>query len=171
MSAACTVTVGYPITYVLGGGINHKDNPAYYTGKAVKLKSPARKGYAFLGWYTNAAKTKKITSITKSASGYTLYAKWKKVAKPKKAVLKAAARISNKKMKISLKKVSGADGYQIVYATDKKMKKNKKAIFIKGTTKTIRGLKKSRYFVKVRAYKLDSTKSKIYGKYSGVKKV
>ncbi|MEE0420163.1 MAG: S8 family serine peptidase [Lachnospiraceae bacterium] len=171
VSAVCTVTVGCPITYVLGGGKNHKDNPAYYTGKAVKLKSPARKGYAFMGWYTNAAKTKKITSITKSASGYTLYAKWKKIAKPQKAVIKAAVRISNKKMKISLKKVSGADGYQIVYAADKKIKKNKKTIFIKGTSKTIKSLKKSRYFVKVRAYKLDSAKNKIYGKYSAVKKV
>lgn len=171
VSAACTVTVGCPIAYVLGGGINHKDNPAFYTSKAVKLKSPARKGYVFLGWYTNAAKTKKIVSITKSAPGYTLYAKWKKVAKPKKAVIKTAARISNKKMKISLKKVAGADGYQLVYATDKKMKKNKKTIFIKGSSKTIKGLKKSRYFVKVRAYKLDSAKNKIFGKYSAVKKV
>ena len=74
-------------------------------------------------------------------------------------------------MKISLKKVSGADGYQIVYAADKKIKKNKKTIFIKGTSKTIKSLKKSRYFVKVRAYKLDSAKNKIYGKYSAVKKV
>ena len=74
-------------------------------------------------------------------------------------------------VKIS-KKVKGAAGYQITYATDSKFKKNKKNVNMTSTSKTINKLKKGKtYYVKVRAYAKDSKGKKVYGSYSKVKKV
>ena len=74
-------------------------------------------------------------------------------------------------MYVSYKKVSGAAGYQIEYATSSKFSGKKTKTTTK-TAYTISGLKKGKtYYVRVRAYKVDSTGKKIYGKYSAVKKV
>ncbi len=88
----------------------------------------------------------------------------------KGAVKKAV--VTGKKAKVTLQKVSGAAGYQIVYSTDKKFKKNVKKVTISGTSKTISKLSKGRtYYIKVRAYKKDSTGAKVYGSFSSIKKV
>jgi uncharacterized repeat protein (TIGR02543 family) len=44
--------VAYSITYELGGGVNHADNPAIYTIESplISLQSPTRTGYDFTGW-------------------------------------------------------------------------------------------------------------------------
>ena len=89
-------------------------------------------------------------------------------------------KLTNKKVKriyISYSAVSGAKGYEIQYATNKKLsgakkltstttkgylkKKGKKATFKKGKT----------YYARVRAYAKDSKGNKIYGKWSAKKKV
>ncbi len=73
--------VKYKVSYQLGGGKNSGRNPKTYTiaTKTIKLKNPTRKGYKFVGWYTNKKFTKKITQIKKGSTGnLTLYAKWKK---------------------------------------------------------------------------------------------
>ena len=90
----------------------------------------------------------------------------------KKSAIKTAKRSrNNKKLKITLKKVSDASGYQIQYATSKKFtKKTTKTITVKGTTKTIQKLKKKTYYVKVRTYKKVNGKT-YYSKWSTVKKV
>lgn len=76
-----------------------------------------------------------------------------------------------KKAKVTWKAVKSADGYQVVYATDKKMKKGVKKSSTKKATYTIKKLKKGKkYFVKVRAYKKDAAGKKVYGSYSSVKK-
>lgn len=83
-----------------------------------------------------------------------------------------AKNVKGKKMKVTWKKVAGAKGYRIVYATDSKFKKNKRTISItkNSTAKTIAKLKKGKtYYVKVQAYKKNGAK-KVYGKYSAVKK-
>ena len=68
--------------------------------------------------------------------------------------------------------VSKAKGYEITYATDKKFKKNCKVVTTKAKSTTLKKLQpKKTYYVKVRAYKLDSAGNKIYGKYSAVKTV
>ena len=78
--AQWTPTV-YKITYKLNGGKNHADNPKTYTieDDKIVLGEPTRKGYEFLGWYTNSDFTsKKVTSIPAGSKGNkTLYAKWK----------------------------------------------------------------------------------------------
>ena len=170
--ASCTVTVPYKITYKLNKGKNNASNPSTYYGKKVTLKNPSRKGYAFAGWYTDAKFKKKITSISSSAkSDYILYAKWTKV-KVAKASLTSAKNSKSKQILLKYKKVSGAKGYEISYSTNKKFKK---VVTKKNTAKTsytISKLKKGKiYYVRIRAYKMDSTGKKVYGKHSSMKKV
>ena len=169
---SCTVTVPYKITYKLNKGKNNASNPSTYYGKKVTLKNPSRKGYAFAGWYTDAKFKKKITSISNSAkSDYILYAKWTKV-KVAKASLTSAKNSKSKQILLKYKKVSGAKGYEISYSTDKKFKKAGTKKNTAKTSYTISKLKKGKiYYVRIRAYKMDSTGKKVYGKYSSMKKV
>ena len=163
----------YKITYKLNKGKNNKKNPKTYTSaKKVVLKKPTRKGYAFKGWYTDRKCTKKITSIKKgSKKNYTIYAKWSKVKVKKTTGLKVT-NTKGKNLVVKYFKVSGAKGYQITYATNSKFTKGKKVVNTTKRTKIIQKLKKGKtYYVRVRAYKKDSTGRKVYGKYSTVKKI
>ena len=60
-------------------------------------------------------------------------------------------------MKVTWKKKSGADGYQIVCSTNKDFTSNVKEVYVEGgskTTETVEGLNTGKnYYVKVRAYK------------------
>lgn len=80
----------------------------------------------------------------------------------------------SKTLKVKWKKISSADGYQIQYASNAKFTKNKKNVTVKKastTTKTIQKLKKkSRYYVRVRAYKKVNGKT-TYSKWSSTKSV
>ena len=170
--ASCTITVPYNITYNLNKGKNNAANPSTYYGKKITLKDPSRKGYVFAGWYTDSKFKKKIAAIDTSAKcDYTLYAKWTKV-KVAKVFITSAKNSKSKQILLKYKKVSSVKGYQISYSMDKKFKK---AVTKKNTAKTsytIKKLKKGKtYYVRIRAYKVDSTGGKVYGKYSSVKKV
>ena len=93
--------------------------------------------------------------------------------KPKKTVGLKVKKGKNR-MTVSWKRDKKATGYQITYAQNKKFKKGKKNITIsknKTVKRTIKKLKaRKTYYVKVRAYKKVG-KTKIYGAYSGTKKV
>lgn len=92
------------------------------------------------------------------------------VKKPGKAKL-ISVKAGKKSMKVKIKKQASADGYQIVYATNKKFTKAKKTKITNKSTITIKKLKRKKaYYVKVRAYKKDGGK-KVYGSYSKLKKV
>lgn len=163
----------YTITYVLNKGINHKNNPSTYTSdQSVVLSSPSRKGYEFKGWYTDSKCKKKITSIQKgSKTNYTVYAKWSKITLKKVQKLKLS-NTKKKKMVVKYAKVSGTQGYEIVYATNSKFKKGKKIVQTGKRKVTIGKLKKNKvYYVRVRAFKKDSTGKNVYGKYSSTKKI
>lgn len=70
-------------------------------------------------------------------------------------------------MVVSTKKVKDAKGYQILYATNSSFTKNKKTLNTGLLNKTVKKLKSgTRYYVKVRAYKMDSANKRIYGSYS-----
>ena len=92
------------------------------------------------------------------------------VTKPGKAKIKTLKNVKGKKIKVTLKKVSRAVGYQIYYSDDKgfdgyETKNTKK------TTATLTGLdKKTRYYVKARAYVKNGT-GKLYGSWSSKKNV
>lgn len=171
----CTVKVyPYAITYVLNGGTNSSENTPGYTGPwNVTLKDPSRAGYEFGGWYTDAKYKNKITKISKGSKGdYTLYAKWTKVTAPGKPTIKSLENTAYGSMKETLSaKVSGADGYEVLYADNSSMS-GAESVSTAYTYKTITGLGVNKTcYVKVRAYKLDSAGEKIYGSYSAAKKV
>lgn len=101
------------------------------------------------------------------------------VKAPGKAKIKKikAKKKSAKKVKLTLKKISGAKGYQVaIYKTRKNAKKNKKALvkkIVKKTKVTIKSKKlknKKKLFARARAYKLNG-KIKVYGKWSGIKRI
>lgn len=90
--------------------------------------------------------------------------------KPSKVSKITLKNVKGKKIKVTIKKVSKATGYQIKYSTNKKFK-NAKSVKTTKTSYTIKKLKKKKtYYVKVRAYRKVNGKT-YYGSYSGVKKI
>lgn len=142
--------------------------------KIKKLAEVTRKGYDFVGWYTKKSGGKKVTTSTKIKSNTTIYAHWKKIT-VKRAVIKSAKSEKKKTVLVKFNKLAGVKGYQIQYSTSNSFKKETtKTIAIKGNkifNKTIKKLKKKTYYIRIRAYKTDSAKSKVYGKWSKTKRV
>ena len=70
----------YTITYNLGGGTNHGDNPTTYTveSAAIALGAATRTGYQFGGWYASAdCSGDAVTTIATGSTGdVELWAKW-----------------------------------------------------------------------------------------------
>lgn len=68
----------YNITYNLNGGENPNDIVTSYTiNDNIVLPTPTRKGYEFIGWYTESSFKNKVTSIEEgSTEDKTFYAKW-----------------------------------------------------------------------------------------------
>lgn len=163
--AATSYTIEYQLYH---GYFTETTNPVYsYDGKTeVALARPVRKGYKFAGWYEDAAFTKPIDAIKAGMAGnLTLYAKWNAVTKPAKSVISSVKK-SLKQIKVIVKKQSGVKGYEIVIAKNAKFTKGKKVYRTTSTSKVIRKLKSGvKYYVKVRAYKLDSAGERVYGKY------
>ncbi len=158
----------YTVSYNVNGGKKLKTTSKSVTyGKTYgKLAAPQRAGYTFAGWYTAKTKGTKITAGSKVAitKKTTLYARWSKVTNPGKVAKPSLKNSSAKAMKVSYKKVKGAAGYEITYSTKSNMKSAKK-VTTKSTSTTIKKLTKGKkYYVQVRAYKLDSTGKKIYSK-------
>lgn len=101
-----------------------------------------------------------------------------KVTAPEKVTITNAVKNYPKKVKITFKKVKGADGYQVaVYKTKSEAKKNGKTIVKKISSKSKVIVKSAKFvnkktlYVKVRAYVLNAKGDKVYGKWSKVKKV
>lgn len=116
---------------------------------------------------TRSYNSKKYTPVVVTASTTT-----KKVAAPKRVTIKSVKK-GKKKASIKWKKVSGAKGYKIQYSTKKSFKaKYTSSKTTKKTTITIKKLKsKKTYYFRVKAYKLDSKKKRVYSKkWSKVKK-
>ena len=96
------------------------------------------------------------------------------VSAPAKTVIKKLKNRKGKKLQVNFKKVSGADGYEIAYSKGVNFGKKKTTVKSYNAAKNVRTIKKlkkgTRYFVKVRAYKMNGTQ-KVYGKWSQVKVV
>ena len=94
-----------------------------------------------------------------------------KVTVTKPAKVKAVKLTAKKKkLNVKWKKVSGATGYEVMYATNNKFTKNKKTVKVKKNKVTLKRLKsKKKYYVKVRAYKKANGDTN-YGKWSKVVK-
>ena len=90
--------------------------------------------------------------------------------KPKKVAKLKLKAMYSRKLKVTWKKEKSIDGYQIVYATDKKFK-NKKVKSCKTAEIVLKKVKSNKtYYVKVRAYRKINGK-KVYGPWSKVKKI
>lgn len=161
----------YKITYQLAGGKNASGNKTSYnvTSNTFTWKNPTRKGYTFVGWYQGS---KKVTSIKKGSIGnVTITAKWKKVSVAK-ATLTSAKNTKAKTIAMNVKKLSGVDGYSYTFCMNKNFKTGvKTANSSKNTLSLSKFVKGKTYYVRVRAYKKDSTGARVYGAYSKIIKV
>lgn len=160
----------YTVNFKSNGGSSVSKQYVQYNKVIKKPSNPKRSKYTFAGWYTDSKLTKAWDFNTKIKSGKTLYAKWKKISL-KQAVISKVQNVSGKKIKVTVKKVSGADGYQIQYSTKSNMKSAKTVTSSKTTTTISKLSKGKKYYVRVKAYKKDSTGKKVAGKWSKVKKV
>ena len=82
--------------------------------------------------------------------------------------------IKKKGTRVSWKKVSDADGYEVCYATNKNFKKASKISLEKADSNSyeLYGLQeKKTYYVRVRAYKIAGADTKVYGGWSSTVKV
>lgn len=174
------VPKNYNIIYILNKGANNKSNPKTYNidSENLILRKPFRKGFIFKGWYIDHKYKSKISNIIRGNTGNKkLYAKWSKVTVDK-GVLSKLQNVKRRALKVEIKSLPGVSGYQIQYSTNKKFIKNtSKSTYIKKVSakyisKKIKNLKKHKiYFVRVRAYKIDSLKKGIYGKWSRIQEV
>lgn len=154
--------VNYTINNLKDTDLNEmKSANVYY--KVCIYKNGVYKGEAKFYIYNNGKNNIAPTVVKRPAK-----AKITKIPAKKKTA---------KKIKISLKKISGAKGYKVaVYTTKKNAKNNKKAIITKITKKTkvtitSKKLKnKKNLYIKARAYVLNG-KTRVYGKWSSYKKV
>lgn len=171
--------IAYGITYNLNKGKNSNSNPGSFNIETnIELKNPIRKGYMFSGWYSDSNYKNKVVKIPQGSIGNkTLFAKWSKV-NVKKVSISKIQNVKNKQLKVIFKRLSGDKGYQVQYSTSKKFtKKYTKSVAVKQSSKKtlskiIKKLKKNKtYHVRVRAYKVDSCKNNVYGKWSKVKKI
>lgn len=108
-----------------------------------------------------------VTTNKEQKSGYSKVKSAKCVPATPSVSLKSSTK---KQMKISWKKVSGADGYEIYRATSKDGKYTKVTTIKKGSTKSYTDKKLTSgktYYYKVRAYKKVNGK-KVYSSYSKV---
>lgn len=137
-----------------------------------KLENPSRKGYLFQGWYTDKINGTKIaySSKVKILSDITLYAHWNKI-NVNKVSINSAKNIKNKSVQTVIKKVNNVNGYQVQYSVKSNMKSSK-TITSNLTKQTIKKLKYGKtYYIRARAYRIDSTGGKVYGTWSAKKKV
>lgn len=148
-----TYTITYPGIRVNAAGLSPK--PAVPTPTVTPSYTPAP---------TNAGNPKPTATTTPTPKPAA-----KKITVSKAKVLKAKRKAN--KVTITIKKVKGASGYKVKIASNKKMTKNCRIISTKRTKIIVTKWKKKNCYIKVRAYKLDSTKKKVYGQWSNRKKV
>ena len=154
----------HTVTFVNGSS---KSVQYVNNGEKVSAQTFTKKGYTLAGFKTASGTYNFNNPVTSDLTLEAVWAKTKAPAKPKIS----KAKTGKKKVTVTIKKVANAKGYEIRYSNKKSMKGAKK----KTTTAakyTIKKLKSKKYvYIKVRAYTLDSTGSKVYGKLSARKKV
>lgn len=172
VSKAATNSLQFSWTKVTGA----KYRLVLYKGsKAVSTVYTGNSSYTCKKLQAATLYTAKVTSYVES-NGTKVYAasaaSVKAATTPAKAKLVSVKKKGSTKMKITWKKVTGADGYEISMRTGKGRYKSIKTI-TKGKTVTFTksGLKKGKsYSFRVRAYKKVGSK-KTYGSYSNVKTI
>ncbi len=156
----------YTVKFNSNGGSSVTSKTAIYNSTISQPKSPTRKGYAFIGWYKDAA-GKVAWNFAKDhvTANTTIYAKWVAIpAKPSNAKLTKAGTGT---VKLTWSKVSGATGYEIVKSTSKTGTYSH-LTSVTTTNYTNKGLSKGKtYYYKIRSYKMVGSQ-KIYGEWTSV---
>ena len=125
------------------------------SGETIVLPKVKRKKYKFSGWYLG---TQKVTDEKRISTNLTIHTKWKKI-KLNRPKITSTKQHYKKALSVRYKVKGKFDGFQI--------KAGKKKRTTESKTITILGYKsKHTYQVKVRAYAIDSTGRKIFGKWS-----
>ena len=132
-----------------------------------------RRNYLFQGWYTRQSGGTRISGDKPLEEAATLYARWTKVKAPAKAAVQSLKSAKKGQVKVCFQKINGVKGYQVQYALNKKFTSAKiKTAGASAKAKTLTGLKAGKkYYVRVRAYTVDSMGNKVYGSYSAPKRV
>lgn len=151
-----------------------------YTGKAIKptvtVKLSGKKltssNYS-VAYKNNTATGKATITITGKGSYYGTVTKTFKIV-PKQIKNVKATSPAKRQLKVTWSKNTTADGYAVQYATNSKVTKGLKTVYVKSnatSSTTIKSLTKGKtYYVRVRAYKIiDGVKC--YGTYSTKKSV
>ncbi len=135
------------------------------------LPKVQRKAYIFNGWYTQQTGGARVSGEKTLNEATTLYARWTKVKAPAKAAVQSLKPAKKEQVKVSFQKINGVKGYQVQYALNKKFTSAKtKTVGASAKAKTLTGLKAGKkYYVRVRAYTVDSMGNKVYGSYSAAK--
>lgn len=125
--------------------------------------------------------TAEVEETTKDSNNPTNGKNSKDIKPGKTVIVKVEAKKkSAKKVKLLIKRVKNASGYQVRFFVKKAFaKRNKKTIVKKTFRKNVKTLiikskklkGKDKLFVKVRAFKLDAKENKIFGAWSKIKKV
>lgn len=177
--AGVTVVPKYSVVFHANGG--------YMSSKSIKSttktgilynsaigtpKAAKRKGYAFLGWYTRKSGGSRLGSSVKVTSDAVYYARWAKINTKKKTTIASVKNGSSKAIKIKIKNINTASGYQIRYSLHKNMSSSKKKEASENVI-TVNKLKKGKtYYVQARMYQKESVSGKKkYGSWSKVKTV
>lgn len=96
-----------------------------------------------------------------------------RIEAPGKADIISISSLSASKVTINMKKIDEASGYQITYSTNNAFAATTTStVNSNGLAVTLSNLRKGKtYYIKVRAYKLDSEGKRVYGLISSVKKI
>ncbi len=129
----------------------------YIVYNAIDFKNKKYEAYAT--YFVQLGDDNAVTTPTKPT----------KVKKPGKVKITKIKKLSKKTARLTWKKIKGVKGYQIKYSTSSKMKKAKYKVVKRNTNKyVIKGLKRKKYYIQIRAYKVVN-KRKYYGKWSNKK--
>lgn len=166
--------VFYEIFFHPNGGtnLNYQKISLAQGDEIDALPTVERANYRFKGWYTKASGGRKVSKSTIPNGECVLYAQWVRITKPQKCAVPSFASNENGQLKVKIDAITGAEGYEISYSTNKDFSSNAKKVSTYYTTKTIKNLQRGKiYYVRVRAYKVDSMGRKLYGKYSAARGV
>lgn len=169
------VKLHYVVQFDANGGVNlsRKSMTLLEDDSPGIMPKVQRKDYTFDGWYTQQEGGAQVTGDKPLKEAATLYARWTKTAAPAKASVSALKSQKKGQMQVSFQKLKSAAGYEVSYSTSKSFASAKtKEAGAAASLKTITGLKAGKkYYVRVRAYCMDSMKNRIYGAYSSAKSI
>lgn len=167
--------IHYVVQFHTNGGMNlsRKTMTLLADDSPGIMPKVQRKDYVFSGWYTQLEGGEQVKGDKPLGEAVTLYARWTKAEAPSKTPSPELEPKKKGKIRVRFRKMSGAAGYQIEYSDSKKFESAEtKELKASAGAKTIAGLKAGKkYFVRMRAYSVDSMGNRVYGTYSAVKTV